>query len=101
MRTVRYSLTFTEQFHALLTFGAEQFGPDVVLTKQARVLDTIETFLAEHPDAKRPVLGLTRYPIQQTPFVVVYEYDDNELRVHFIFHHSADLRTLDPKSARW
>ena len=33
--------------------------------------------------------------------VVVYDHDDTELRLHFVFHQSADLRHLDPLSAEW
>ena len=75
----------------------------MVDAKLAQVERTLEHFLAVHPDAKRadPHLGLHVYPISRTPFVVLYDFDDRELRVHFIFHRNADLRDLDPKSAEW
>jgi hypothetical protein len=41
------------------------------------------------------------YPVTKTPFVVVYDYDDTELRVMFIFHARADLRSIDPVSVEW
>jgi hypothetical protein len=32
---------------------------------------------------------------------VLYDFDDAEFRVHFVFHRHADLRDLDPASAEW
>lgn len=90
-------------FDALIAHGEQQFGFDVARAKRAIVKDVIERFLVAHPGAKQedPELGLCIYPISRTPFVVVYDYDDTELRLHFIFHQSADLRHLDPLSAEW
>jgi hypothetical protein len=33
--------------------------------------------------------------------VVLYDYDDAELRVHFIVHKNASLDDLGPGSAEW
>ena len=103
MRTVRLSRTFLESFDELLAQGEAKFGTKVVADKRAGVRHTIERFLAVHPEAKapHPVLGLRVYPITRTPFVVLYDFDDAELRVHFIFHRHADLRDLDPTTAEW
>jgi plasmid stabilization system protein ParE len=67
------------------------------------VFDTIEHFIARHPEAKRPhaVLGLCIYQVSRTPFIVVYDFDAAEVRVHFVLHKSADLTELDPNSAEW
>lgn len=64
---------------------------------------TLEHFLAVYPSTKRvhPVLGLRVYPIARTPFVVLYDFDDQQLRVHFIFLAGAPLDNFDPKSAVW
>ena len=103
MRTVRLSRTFLESFDELLAQGEAKFGAKVIAEKRARVRRTIERFLAVHPAAKtpHPALGLRVYPIARTPFVVLYDFDDAELRVHFILHRHADLRDLDPASAEW
>ena len=103
MRTVRLSKTALDQLNTLLAQGVRPFGVRVVAEKRDRVYDTIERFLAVHPAAKtpHPALGLRVYPIARTPFVVLYDFDDAELRVHFIFHRHADLRDLDPASAEW
>lgn len=103
MKNVRYSTTFIEQFNLLLAQGEPKFGALVVDQKRDRVYDVIDSFLARHPDAKQPHsrLKLCVYPITKTPFVVLYDFDDAELRAHFIFHNHADLRTLDPTAAKW
>jgi hypothetical protein len=67
------------------------------------VYATIEHVLAAFPAIKRshPDLGLCVYPIARTPLVVLYDFDDSELRVHFVFHRHADLQDLDPTSVEW
>lgn len=103
MRSVRLSKTFLEAFDMLLAQGEERFGALVIAEKRAAVKDTIENFLARHPSAKRPHrrLRLHVYPITDTPFMVLYDFDDAELRVHFIFHRKTDLRTVDPRAVEW
>ena len=103
MRNVRVSKTAFDQLNALLAQGIEPFGVRVVAEKRDRVYATIEHVLAAFPAIKRrhPGLGLCVYPIARTPFVVLYDFDDTELRVHFIFHRHADLHDLDPGSIEW
>ena len=103
MRTVRYSKTFAVAFDDLLAQGEPLFGPTIIRSRRQLVKYTVEQFLACHSGAKRPsaASGLTAYPVSRTPFVVLYDFDDVELRVHFIFHRSADLTDLDPASAEW
>jgi plasmid stabilization system protein ParE len=103
MRAVRYSKTFNDQLVDLIEFGERRFGRRLAATKQQLVYSTAEHYLAYFPGVKRPdrSLGLTVYPIDKTPFVILYDYDDTELRVHFVFHKSADLADLDSASAEW
>ncbi len=103
MRSTRYSKTFTDQIIDLIDYGVLRFGPRVAEEKKARILDTVERRLAGNPAIKRagPRLGLTVYAITGTPFVVLYDFDDQELRLHFVFQRGADLMDLDPKSAEW
>ncbi len=103
MRVVRLSKTFTRQLNELLLFGQSRFGAKVAEEKRVLVYAAIRNNLATFPGAKRPNrrLKLTVYPVTHTPFVVLYDFDDAELRVHFAFHKSASLRGLDPKSAEW
>ena len=60
-------------------------------------------FLALYPETKKPSKnhGLRLYPISRTPFIVLYDFDDVELRIHFVFHARADLRSLDPTTVVW
>jgi hypothetical protein len=103
MRSVRFSRTFARAFDDLLAQGEMVFGAKVVRDKRQAVLSTVISFLALHPGVKRPhpQFGLVVYPISTTPFVVLYNFDDTELRAHFIFHKNASLDDLDPTSAEW
>ena len=103
MRRIRLSKTFTEHLHTLLEQGVPRFGARLVDEKRNLVYNLIEHYLAHFPAAKTadPRLGLTVYPVAKSPFVVLYDYDDAELRVHFIRPASADRRDLDPASAEW
>lgn len=103
MRVVHYSATARDQLRELLLQGVPRFGTQVVAEKRDRVYDTVDNFLARFPATKKrhQGLGLVVYPVFGTPFQVLYDFDAAELRVHFIFHHHADLRHLDPTSAEW
>ena len=81
----------------------EKFGAAIADEKQRIVLDTLENYLAEFPhqggsDRRR---RLHHFPVSKTPFVVVYEFDETELRVLFIVPKGADRRRLDPSTVEW
>jgi plasmid stabilization system protein ParE len=103
MRQQRLSKTFLDQLAELIEHGERVFGPVVANDKRKHVYKTIQQFLTVFPDVERPDPhhGLRAYPIHRTPFVVLYDFDEDELRVHFVFHKSADLRKIDPASAQW
>lgn len=103
MRTVRLSITFNDQLNELLDQGERRFGTAVAEQKKNLVYVTIERFLARHPNAKQrdPSHGLCAYPISKTPFVLIYDFDDDELRVLFIFHGHDDLQELNPSGVEW
>jgi plasmid stabilization system protein ParE len=103
MRSVRLSITFNDQLNELLDYGEPRFGAAVTEKKSNTVYDTIERYLAVHPELRQPdpVLGLRRYPVSRTPFVLLYDFDEAEVRVHFIVHASADFDAIDPNSAEW
>lgn len=102
-RTVRLSITFNSQLNELLDQGEQRFGTGFAEQKKPIVYTIIEQFLARH--AKATPSGESHdfclYRISRTPFVVLYDFDDNELRVHFIFHRRADLRDVDPETVEW
>lgn len=103
MRDVRFSKTFIEQLNALLRQGVAPFGPRLVAEKRDLIYAFIADFLVHYPAAKRiqPRLGLRTYAVRKTPFVLVYDFDDAELRLHFVVHKHASLDDLDPTSAEW
>ena len=41
------------------------------------------------------------YPISSTPFFVVYDYDDIELRVLFVYINGKPLDEIDPTAVEW
>jgi plasmid stabilization system protein ParE len=102
-RAVKLSKTFNDQLVEQIDYGEQRFGTRVADEKKERVLSTIENLLANNPAIKRPqeALGLVVYPISHTPFFILYDYDEHELRVHFIFRAGASLDDLDPASAVW
>ena len=103
MRQVRLSITFNDQLNVLLAQVEDRYGAALVEEKKQKVYATIRNFLARHPGVKRrhKRLTLVVYPITDTPFVVLYDFDRKELRVHFIFRGNDPLRDLDPTSAEW
>lgn len=102
MRRVRLSRTFRDQLDELIEQGFPRFGTRVVTEKRERLLDLIHNHLAAFPRNPRdPDLGLCVYPVSQTPFVLIYDFDDVELRIHFVMHGADDRRRLDPNSAEW
>ena len=102
MRAIRFSRTFRTELAALLRQGVPRFGPAVVAQKRAAVLDTIRNFLARHPMRPvDPVIGICAYPVTGVPFVILYDYDDAELRIHLVIHASADRTLVDLSTVVW
>lgn len=102
MRRVIRSRTYVAQQQVFIEQGIATFGTTVASGTLARIDRTLD-HLAHFPASKTPdpTLRLTVYAIAKTPFVVLYDYDDAELRVHFILPARADRRDLDPTSAEW
>jgi plasmid stabilization system protein ParE len=103
MRQVRLSKTFLHQLDDLLAQGEAKFGASVADDKLERVYSTINNHLALFPATKRRDrrLRLHLYPVTKTPFVIAYDFDDEELRIHFVLHASADGRLIDPGDVEW
>ena len=101
MRNVRLSKSFRDEFARLLAQGV-RFGPRVVADKNRRVVDAIERVLVTNP--KRPIdplLGICAYHVAKTPFVLLYDYDEHELRVHLVIHAKADRALIDLSTVVW
>jgi plasmid stabilization system protein ParE len=103
MRQVRLSKTARDHFQVLLRQGAEKFGVELAEAKRKLVDDCIAAYLIENPHhgLRDPSRSLRYFPVSKTPFTIVYEFDDYELRVLFIIHSRADRRQLDPAAVEW
>lgn len=103
MRRIVRSRTYVAQLKTLLDQGIERYGITLVEKKLAQLDHTLLDFLASFPKAKQPDsrLGLRVYPVSDTPFVVIYDFTDTELRVHFVFHKNASLEDIDPTTTEW
>jgi mRNA-degrading endonuclease RelE of RelBE toxin-antitoxin system len=102
MRRVLRSRTYLAQLKTFIEKGTKTFGAAVAERTLARIDHTIEQHLAHYP--KKPFdhrLGLYVYAVSRTPFVLIYDFDDEELRVHFIVYGRADRNNIDPLSADW
>lgn len=102
-RRITISRTARENFNILLAQGVEKFDLDVVDEKRQLVFKTLETHLSENPHhgLTDRVRGLRHFHVSKTPFLIVYEYDDTDLRVLFIVHASQDRRHLNPSTVEW
>ena len=102
MRRVRLSKTFLDQLDTLLEQGYPRVGERVIVEKRDRVYDVITNHIASYP--RIPIdldLGMCVFAVSKTPFVLIYDYDDVELRVHFILHGGMDRSHFDPTNAEW
>ena len=87
----------------MLEQGAIRFGLAVAMEKERIVFDVLTTYLSEYLYRGKydRRLKLYTYHVSKTPFILVYEFDDAELRVLFIVHERADRRLIDPKAVDW
>ncbi len=103
MRRVVWSRTAVDGLQTLLEQGIPKFGATVVAEKR-RLLDAfVFERLAEHPHRGRRLTGRAIYfeHVARTPFTVIYDYDDAELRILFIVHNRSDRSRLDPTDVDW
>lgn len=103
MRRVRPSLTFDESLRNLLLFGEDNFGPRVADKKRERFLSVISTNIREFPGIGRfdEKLGVYVFHVSRTPFVLLYNYDDEELRLILTVHQRADRSQVDLTKVVW
>jgi hypothetical protein len=102
MRDIRLSKNFNDELALLLLQGLDRFGVRVITQKREAVYKTIENFLVHFP--RRQIdekLDIYTYPVTGTPFVLLYDFDDKELRVHLIVHGSSDRSLIDLESVQW
>ena len=102
MRTVKTSLTFYDELEKLLDQASPRFGKRVLDQKRALIFQAIEDHILFYPRRPvDPVLGIFAYSVSRTPFVLLYDFDDKELRMHLIIHGKADRTKIDLKSVVW
>lgn len=103
MRSVRFSITANDQLNELLAQGAVHYSAALIDAKRRLVFEAIRRFIVPFPAARvRDVdFGLYLYPVSKTPFVLVYDFDDAEVRIHFVLHKSADRMRIDPTDVQW
>jgi hypothetical protein len=102
MRRIRTSATFVEQLNTLLAQGEPKFGSRVVDEKFHRVHATIEHHIAHFPERPRDAdLDLCVYPVSKTPFLVIYDFDDAELRIWSIVHARSDRTRINLDDVVW
>ena len=103
MRRIRRSITFVEQLERLLEQGIAKFGLGIADEKRHRLEVMIDTYLVRHPrmGLRDDALGLYVYPITNAPFVVIYDFDEDELRLYAVLHQRADRRRFDPTTVQW
>ncbi len=82
--------------------GAEKFGSCVAERTLGRIDRVIEQVLAlqKKPQVDKR-LGLGVYFVSRTPFTIIYDFDDTELRIHFIVPAHADRTRIDPRFVEW
>ena len=87
----------------LLNQGEPKYGRAVVDSKQDIVYEVILGHIAHFPGTARREQphGLFTYPVRKTPFVVLYDYDDVEVRIHFVLHNRADRTRIDSSGIEW
>jgi hypothetical protein len=103
MRTIRVSRSYLAALHELLAYGEARFGRLVVDDKRARVERTIGHILRHYPGIGRfdTDLGIYSYAVTRTPFILLYDFDDNELRMHLIVHGRADRSRVPLGDIEW
>ena len=101
MRSIRLSKTFLSEAEVLLEQGIARFGPIVIEEKRDQIKNTID-FLTRHPKREKDrYLDIWSYSVTGAPFVLLYDFDDGELRVHLIVHAAADRTLIDLSTVEW
>ncbi len=104
-RKVRYSKTFVDRLLDYTDLGEIKYGERLAQEKKRLVFALLDDTIALTPAIKRrhSKLGLVVYSISGTPFIVIYDYDDEEIRVMSCFLRGAGdrIEDFDPADVEW
>ena len=104
-RKVMYSKTFIERLLDFTDRGEQAYGERLAQEKKRLVFRLLDDTIAATPAIKQrhPQLGLVVYPVSHTPFIVIYDFDDEEVRVLTCLLKGAGNRLddFDPASVEW
>lgn len=83
--------------------GFARVGEQVARSKSTLVFDTVQRFLADRPKLGKlvPKLKLYRYEVTKAPFVILYDFTDDEIRIHEIVHARSDIPNTDLSTVEW
>ncbi len=87
----------------MLAETEQRYGLVVAGQKRGIVMHCIQSTLARFPGLKAVDvdIGCVVYPVSKTAWSILYDFDEQELRVHFIVYATENLEDLDPHSAEW
>jgi hypothetical protein len=95
-------MTFNLELAELLQQGMSKYGPKTIAQKRELVFRAVQVKVAPFP--KRPVdpvIGICAYHVSKTPFIVLYDYDDTEVRAHLVIHARSDRTLVDLSKVVW
>ena len=103
MRRIRYALTFNRDLRELLAYGALRFGKAVADSKSDDLFATIVNVLIPRPTRGKRVrkLKVFKCEIRSAPLVILYDFDDDEIRFHTVVHARSDIPNTDLSEIAW
>jgi plasmid stabilization system protein ParE len=104
MRTVRISVTAENSLTAMLVDGAAHYSLPFLEAQRSRVYATILRTIAQFPDMRPQNVnfdGLRLLSIKHTPFTVVYDFDDAEVRILQVLHRRAAMTRARALNIEW
>jgi hypothetical protein len=104
MRSIRFSLTALQSLELLLGLGSAYYSDEFLTYQKNRVFDSVRVHLLAFPEAcpvNKTFRNLRIYNVKHTPFAVVYDFDDTELRIRQIVHRRANRTPASVANIQW
>ena len=106
MRTWYLSLKADDQLNTLLAQGRKHYSAALIMEKKDRVFLALralarlpENFEQAYPRDAR--LGLYRYSVADTPFVLYFAISPTDVRIELILHKNADRLAYGQEVTDW